>query len=138
VVVVRRATACPCGRKGADGPLDYVRCCARFIEGDAVAPDAETLMRSRYTAYVLGREAYLLDTWHASTRPPSLQLANDAPAKWLGLDVLLHATDPRDPNRAEVEFIARYKIGGRALRLHELSRFVCEAGRWYYVDGLMR
>lgn len=90
-------------------------------------------MRSRYTAYVLGREDYLLATWHASTRPPALNLADDASTKWLGLEIKRH--QQIDENNAIVEFVARYRIGGRGHRLHQISRFVREDGRWFYVDG---
>lgn len=92
-------------------------------------------MRSRYSAYVLGLEPYLLATWHASTRPASLDLAADTAPRWLGLDVRRHVVTGTDT--ATVEFVARYKIGGRAHRLHEISRFVFvrEDGRWFYVDG---
>ena len=105
-------------------------------------------MRSRYVAYALQREDYLLATWHISTRPASLQEINEVPTKWLGLEVkkpIAHLSnaknvdDPNninDPNKATVEFVARFKIGGgRAERLHEISRFVREEGRWFYVDG---
>ena len=89
-------------------------------------------MRSRYTAYVLGDEAYLLDTWHPSTRPR--HIAFDQQQRWLGLKVI-EAKLTGDAT-AEVEFIARYRIGGTtAARLHERSRFVREAGCWLYVDG---
>ena len=88
-------------------------------------------MRSRYCAYVLDRVDYLLATWHASTRPADLPTDRDT--KWLGLDVRRHAVI--DVDHAEVEFVARYRIHGRGARLHELSRFVLEQGRWYYVDG---
>ncbi len=90
-------------------------------------------MRSRYTAYTLQREDYLLATWHASTRPAALGLADEAPAKWLGLEVKRLAL--QDAEHATVEFVARQKVGGRAFRLHETSRFVREEGRWFYVDG---
>ncbi len=89
-------------------------------------------MRSRYSAYALKLEAYLLATWHSSTRPPALDLAADN-AKWLGLEVKRHTAESAD--RAAVEFVARRKTGGRAYRLHEVSRFVRENGRWFYVDG---
>ena len=91
-------------------------------------------MRSRYTAFVLGDEAYLLATWHPSTRPEKLGLAEETPAKWLGLAVNNRQPGPGE-DQAVVEFVARYKVGGRAFRLHETSRFVREDGRWYYVDG---
>lgn len=90
-------------------------------------------MRSRYSAYVLGLEPYLLESWHASTRPQSLDLAGDAGARWLGLEIRRH--HQADAAHAIVEFVARYRVGGRGHRLHEVSRFVREDGRWYYVAG---
>ena len=90
-------------------------------------------MRSRYSAYVLGLEPYLLATWHASTRPTALDLDKETSPRWLGLDIKRHQAT--GPDSAVVEFVARYKTGGRAHRLHEVSRFVREDGRWYYVDG---
>lgn len=91
-------------------------------------------MRSRYSAYVLKLGDYLLATWHATTRPSELDLDADS-SKWLGLDVRRHQV--LDDCHATVEFVARYRIAGRGYRLHELSRFVREEGRWYYVDGEM-
>ena len=90
-------------------------------------------MRSRYSAYVLGLEQYLLATWHASTRPAFLNLPADAASKWLELEVRRHQV--QDASHATVEFVARYRVGGRGHRLHELSHFVREDGRWYYVAG---
>lgn len=98
-------------------------------------PDAEALMRSRYSAYVLGLTDYLLATWHPRTRPDLLEPAPPA-LRWLGLEVRHCAV--LDHGHAEVEFIARSKLGGRAHRLHEVSRFERENGRWYYVDGKLR
>jgi SEC-C motif-containing protein len=99
----------------------------------APAHDAEALMRSRYVAYVLGLEPYLLATWWPDTRPPGLDLAAEPATQWLGLRVNRH--QPTGPDSAIVEFVARYKTGGRAHRLHEISRFILQQGRWYYVDG---
>ena len=124
---------CPCGRKNPKGRLlAYADCCGRYIDHWATqpAPDAEALMRSRYTAFVGGNAAYLLATWHADQRPQQLEF--DA-AKWLGLEVKQFL--PTGEAAAEVEFVARYRLGGRAVRLHERSRFVRDAGRWFYVDG---
>ncbi len=94
-------------------------------------------MRSRYCAYVTGNSDYLLATWHADTRPQVLSL-EDAPGQrtqWLGLDVKRHRVTGTDT--AEVEFVARYRIGGgSAVRLAEHSRFVRRDGRWYYLDAL--
>jgi len=89
-------------------------------------------MRSRYSAYVLKLEPYLLATWHPDTRPATLDLAADA-AKWLGLQVKKYMVKSADS--ASVEFIARYKIAGRAHRLHEVSQFAHQDGLWFYVDG---
>jgi SEC-C motif domain protein len=118
---------CPCG-----APRAYADCCARWHAG-APAPDAESLMRSRYSAFVLGLEAYLLATWHASTRPASVGF--EPKTRWLGLRV--EAARSTGPDTAEVTFVARYKVGGgSAVRLRECSRFVRERdGRWYYVAG---
>ncbi len=118
---------CPCG-----SGLDLAACCGRYHGGEAAA-DAEALMRSRYAAYVLGNETYLLATWHPSTRPVGLELDRDGKTKWLGLDVRRHSTT--SAHEATVEFVARYKVGGRASRMHETSRFVREDERWYYVAG---
>lgn len=127
--------ACPCGRTDGKGrPFSLLDCCGPYLDRAAHAPDAQTLMRSRYSAFVQGAVAYLQDTWHPSTRPQTLDL--DEEARWLGLDVRGHHLTA--VGRAEVEFVARYRVKGRAVRQHELSRFVCENGRWYYVDGEVR
>ena len=115
---------CPCGGG------DYADCCAALVEGRELAADAKQLMRSRYSAYVLRHESYLLQTWHASTRPQP-PLTEDG-VKWLGLDVKHHAPQGE---HATVEFVARYRSVGRGHRLHEVSNFVREQGRWWYVDG---
>jgi SEC-C motif-containing protein len=89
-------------------------------------------MRSRYSAFALRNEAYLLATWHPRTRPASVPFGSKQ--KWLGLEIL--DTSATGADTAEVEFIARYRIGGgSAARLHERSRFVQEDGQWLYVDG---
>jgi len=128
---------CPCGRKDARGrPLAFARCCGPYLADfeHRPAPDAESLMRSRYSAFVLEDADYLLATWHPAHRPPELTF--EPGLKWLGLDVKDH--HQIDATHAEVEFIARSRQAGRAHRLHERSRFVCEDGRWYYLDGEMK
>lgn len=119
--------ACPCESGQA-----YGDCCGRWHAGLAEgvhAPTPEALMRSRYSAYVLGLLKYLLATWHPSTAPGDLELP---PLKWLGLEVR-HAQDMGDAG--VVEFVARYRDNGRGGRLHEISRFVREDGLWLYIDG---
>lgn len=91
-------------------------------------------MRSRYTAFVLECERYLLGTWHPDTRPPGI--AFEPGMKWLGLSIR-GVTPPVTPDgdTAWVEFVARSRLAGRGHRLHERSRFLRENGRWFYVDG---
>jgi SEC-C motif-containing protein len=126
--VAKLTNPCPCGSN-----KNFSDCCARYLERNEPAPTAEALMRSRYTAYTLLREDYLLATWHSSTRPSSLGLAEEVPTQWIGLQIKRH--EQPDAEHARVEFVARYKINGRAHRLHEVSRFVLENGKWLYVDG---
>jgi SEC-C motif-containing protein len=89
-------------------------------------------MRSRYTAYVLGLEDYLLQTWHPDSRPDALNLSQDTAIKWIGLQVTHTETHQ---STATVDFVARYKIGGKAERLRELSQFVLLESRWFYLTG---
>jgi SEC-C motif-containing protein len=88
-------------------------------------------MRSRYSAYTLGDEAYLRASWHPSTCPIDEIVHGDG--KWLGLEV---RASQAQGDEATVEFVARYKEGGRAQRMHEISRFVREGGKWFYVNGI--
>ncbi len=129
------ASACPCGRLDArQKPLAFSECCGRYLDDFAAtpAPDAQSLMRSRYSAFVLERADYLLATWHASTRPAALTFERGA--KWLGLQVRAQRLLV-PPEYAEVEFVARCRAAGRATRLHERSRFVLDGGRWFYLNG---
>ena len=123
---------CPCGLRD-----DYSQCCGalhqRFAaDGQLSAATPEALMRSRYAAFVLDLRDYLLATWHTSARPATLGPPEPG-LKWLGLDV--KRTASQDADHGTVEFGARSKLGGRAYRLHETSRFVRENGAWFYVDG---
>ena len=89
-------------------------------------------MRSRYSAFVLGNEQYLLATWHPGTRPDSVPFSKNV--KWLGLRIV--AARVTGDASAEVEFVARSRASNAsAVRLHERSRFVLEGGRWFYLDG---
>ena len=126
--VLPRNLPCPCG---SESP--YTACCARWHAslraGETGAPTPEAQMRSRYSAYALGLPDYLLATWHPSSAPGELELS---PVKWVALDIL-HAESAGDAG--VVEFIARFRVNGRAQRMHETSRFVREDGRWLYIDG---
>lgn len=131
--------ACPCG-----GP-SLASCCGPYIDGLAIPPSAEALMRSRYTAYVQRNEPYLMATWHASTRPAEPIMSKEEKLQWLGLEVKSalrlrqRKAEEADLTKDTVEFVARFKTNGRAQRLHEISVFVREPAegglRWFYVDG---
>jgi len=117
---------CPCGSS-----RPYAKCCGIWHAGTP-APDAEALMRSRYCAFVLGNEPYLLATWHPSKRPRSIPFNPNQ--KWLGLRIV--EAKVTGEASAEVEFIARSRVSNAAaVRQHERSRFVREAGAWLYLDG---
>lgn len=92
-------------------------------------------MRSRYSAYVLDETGYLLSTWHPRTRPARID-PNPPGLRWLGLEVRQH--QQQDQDHAMVEFVARCKQGGRATRLHEISRFERVEGHWLYVEGVIQ
>ena len=119
---------CPCG-----SALPYAGCCGPWhagVSNGLHAHTPEALMRSRYSAYVLGQINYLLATWHPSSAPGALELP---PIKWLGLDV---RHTEMEGDAGIVEFVARHRdSSGRAQRLHETSRFVRQDGRWFYIDG---
>ncbi|MDP3088118.1 MAG: YchJ family protein [Methylotenera sp.] len=123
--------ACPC-----ESGKPYIACCEPFHKGisnNMAAPTAEALMRSRYSAFVLQLEDYLLKTWHPNTRPTALNLAEDPPTKWLGLQI--KHTENTSKTTAIVEFVARYKLAGKAMKLHETSEFERIDERWYYLHG---
>jgi len=121
---------CLCG-SGKESEM----CCRPVISGRAKALNPEQLMRSRYTAYAMGNTAYILQTWHSSTRPVELFTEDDL--NWTGLRVLKSMpVTPGPDEEAYVEFIARYQKGLETGQLHERSRFLQEQGEWRYVDGI--
>ena len=129
-------SVCYCGKKNKNKLLSLGQCCGRYLDHfDAMpAPDAESLMRSRYSAFVLERGDYLKKTWLDATCPSDLNFEPNV--KWLGLEVRAHKLT--SPTQAEVEFVALSRLKGQPNRLHELSRFVKDNGRWFYVDGILR
>ncbi|MBE7700489.1 YchJ family protein [Oerskovia sp. Sa1BUA8] len=127
----------------------YGACCGRFHHGTPTgpgtgspgtltAPTAEALMRSRYAAFVVGDVDYLLATWHPSTRPAGLELDDDV--TWRRLDIVSTSAGGPLDRTGVVEFVARFRSAESRERgsLHEVSTFVREDGRWYYVDGAHR
>ena len=117
---------CPCG-----SGQTYDACCARAHRGEQAPPTAESLMRSRYSAFALGDRDYLANSWHSSTRPGRLELPE--PARWTGLQVLGRSAGGLFDSTGTVEFIAHYRENGRPGQQRENSRFVREAGQWRYL-----
>ena len=119
---------CPC-----DSGEKFGSCCQPLLQGSLQPATAEALMRSRYTAYVVRDQGYLLATWHPSTRPAHIHL--QAEQRWLGLKVKSTLAGGENDDQGEVEFVARYKIAGRGHRLVERSHFVRLQGGWSYLRG---
>lgn len=120
---------CPCGSE-----KNYTVCCQLAHLGTP-AKTAEALMRSRYTAFALNLKDYLLSSWHSSTRPDENSLRMDESANWLGLKVLSTDQGQEGSPVGTVEFIARYKINGKATRIKEVSEFIFESDEWFYVSA---
>lgn len=119
---------CPC----LSG-LQYGECCGPFHSGDAFAPTAERLMRSRYSAFAVGDADYLLATWHSTTRPAELAL--DPEQRWYRLEIEAASRGGMLDTEGTVEFRAFSRSGGSASEQHEVSRFGRENRRWVYLDG---
>jgi len=122
---------CPC-----DSGQAYAKCCEEFHQKRQAAPNAEALMRSRYSAYSLMLEQYIKDTWLPEYCPSTLSL--DPQQRWIGLAIKACNKGRGDDYEGTVEFVARYKINGKAHRLHELSRFRKINGLWWYLDGIQK
>jgi SEC-C motif-containing protein len=120
---------CPCGTG-----LTYGECCEPFHRAKAQPPTAERMMRSRYSAYVLGNAAYLLATWHASTRPTTVTF--DPDLTWLRLDILGRTRGGMLDSEGTVEFCAHYRSEGVRQDQHENSRFVRVNKTWLYLDDI--
>lgn len=122
-------TSCPCGL-----PASYRDCCGRLHRGDATAPTAELLMRSRFSAFSLGDDDYLLRTWYSATRPPHVDL--DKALRWVRLEVVEATDGSVFHTEGTVRFRAHYVERGRAGQMDEHSRFVRYEGNWVYVGAL--
>jgi SEC-C motif-containing protein len=119
---------CPCG-----SGVGYDGCCEPLHDNRVQATAAEQLMRSRYSAYALGRLDHVFRTWHPRTRPELLEPTPDL--TWTGLDLLDVAKGGPGDEDGVVEFEARYRTSAGPGTLHERSRFLRRAGRWVYLDG---
>ena len=116
---------CLCGLEKS-----YKNCCGRFIESNLLPQTPEQLMRSRYSAYVLKNERYLLESWHASTRPESLGLSHDS-TQWLKLKII----STEEKNVCFVAYFTQDTLSKEnTYALTELSHFVKEK-EWFYLNG---
>lgn len=121
---------CPCGTV-----LPYGECCGPLHRGGA-ASTASALMRSRFSAFALGLERYLLDSWDPSTRPDTVDLDGDV--EWRRLQIVDTVLGGDCDDAGVVEYRASFRRAGRSGLLQERSRFVRVEGRWMYVDGDVR
>lgn len=120
---------CPCGNN-----KEYKKCCGYFHDKSGYPSTAEALMRSRYSAYVLNKEKYLLYTWHKSKRPEVLHLKADG-FKWLELQIIYKKDGEEGDSIGVVEFKAKYSNCLNIGYIHEVSNFLKEDSKWFYVDG---
>ena len=120
---------CPC-----DSGYAFAACCAPYLAGIGWPATALALMRSRYSAYSLGKLNYVLKTWHPTTRPGQIQAMPEQ--RWIGLKIRAATAGEIGDLEGTVEFAARYKVKGRGHRLDEVSRFRFEDGQWFYLDGI--
>ncbi|WP_096305166.1 YchJ family protein [Jatrophihabitans sp. GAS493] len=119
---------CPCGSGET-----YPNCCGRFHSGLSDAPTAKALMQSRFSAFAVGDESYLLATWHRSTRPARLEL--DSGTRWTRLDIVQTLQGGPFDTQGVVEFDAHYRSGTQRGVQHERSLFTRERQRWFYLSG---
>ena len=112
----------------------YGECCAPYHRGEAFAPTAERLMRSRYAAFALGDPGYLVATWHSSTRPATLTLDTDQ--RFYRLDINGASGGGLLESTGTVDFVAHSVTAGVVEQQHENSRFLKESGRWFYLEAL--
>jgi SEC-C motif-containing protein len=117
--------SCPCNPKKL-----FADCCEPFLQHKKIPRSPVELMQSRYAAYVVKQEEYLLETWHQTTRPQAVNM--DQSPKWLNLQII---NTSHQGNQGMVEFKATYMADKTIHILHETSYFVKENDCWFYVNG---
>lgn len=125
-------TDCPCG-----SGMAYITCCGPLHSGITTARTALQLMRSRYSAFAVSDEAYLLATWHPATRPAAVDL--DPAVEWRRLRICDLTGGAEDDDTGTVEFVAHYwdSARGEYGRQHENSRFARQDRSWFYVEPVL-
>ena len=119
---------CPCGGGGA-----YATCCEPLHDNRVQAATAEQLMRSRYSAYAVGRLDHVWRTWHPRTRPTAIDPTPGL--TWTGLRIRRTEAGQPGDDEGVVEFVAAYRTADGPGTQHERSRFARRGGRWFYLDG---
>jgi SEC-C motif-containing protein len=123
---------CLCG-----STLAYSDCCGLYHSGAKNAATAESLMKSRFTAYAMHNADYLQATWDASTRPEQIDLSKDT-VQWQRLEIINLKKGGINDEKGIVEFKAYFLQDGEASVMNEISRFKKSAGRWFYLDGVVK
>lgn len=111
----------------------YAACCQPLHQNTQLAQTPEQLMRSRYCAFALKLNQYLLKTWHPQTRPTTLNL-DDQP-HWVKLQIL---SSKQSGDSGKVHFRALYNEQGEVGFMEERSDFIRENGQWLYVSGKVK
>jgi SEC-C motif-containing protein len=93
-------------------------------------------MRSRYTAYTKQNWSYLLKTWHPDTQPPRQTLQSNTETRWSGLTIVRTEKGRENDTKGIVEFIATFQHQGVLQQFREISQFVKENSRWFYLGQL--
>ncbi len=125
---------CFCGSN-----VEYMRCCRPFHVGEKMPETAELLMRSRFCAFVLKNGAYLLNTWEKTKCPQQIDFQSDDEFSWLNLEIITTKKGGINDSKGIVEFKAFYKENNQTVNcIYEISRFVKQEGRWFYVDGTVK
>ena len=126
-------TLCLCGSE-----INVADCCALFHLGVKAAPTAETLMRSRFSAYAMQNEAYLLETWDSNKRPDNINFSKEGDVEWSKLEIINKKKGGKKDSKGIVEFKAYYTLDGDEYVMNEISRFVKKEGKWLYLDGVVK
>jgi len=116
---------------------DYIKCCGVYLTGQAQAPSASVLMRSRYTAFTQQNMDYLVETNDPQTRTVFDTQYNGEWAKTVEFKNLEIIREEENGNKAIVEFKATFKVKatGEVQVHHEVSKFRKQKGLWYFREG---
>ncbi|NOQ64843.1 MAG: YchJ family protein [Methyloprofundus sp.] len=117
--------------------LNYAECCELLHAGAVHATSAESLMRSRFTAYAMHNADYLLSSWDTETRPATVDFSNDT-GEWTCLEIIATKKGGAKDKKGIVEFKAYFTLDGEQRVMNEISRFVKKQNRWYYLDGKVK